>query len=41
MQGADRGTGEEYSDARIERCRAFMPVLGPLQTAQRDELVPF
>ena len=28
---------EEYGDARLERCRAFMPVPGPLQTVQRVE----
>ena len=28
---------EGYGDARLERCRAFMPVLGPLQTVQRAE----
>ena len=31
------GTAEEYGDARLERCRAFMPVPGPLQTVQRAE----
>ena len=29
---------EEYGDARLERCRAFMPFPGPLQTVQRAEL---
>ena len=29
------GAAEEYGDARLERCRAFMPVPGPLQTLQR------
>ena len=27
------GTAEEYGDARLERCRAFMPVPGMLQTS--------
>ena len=31
------GTAEEYGDARLERCRALMPVPGPLQTVQRAE----
>ena len=31
------GTAEEYGDARLERCRAFMPVPGILQTVQRAE----
>ena len=31
------GTAEEYGDARLERCRAFMPVSGILQTVQRAE----
>ena len=26
------GTVEEYGDARLERCRAFLPVPGALQT---------
>ena len=26
-------------DARLSRCRAFMPVPGPLQTVQRAEFV--
>ena len=30
-------TAEGYGDARQERCRAFMPVPGPLQTVQRAE----
>ena len=30
-------TAEGYGDARLERCRAFMPVPGPLQTVQRAE----
>ena len=32
------GTVEEYGDARLERCRAFLPVPGVLQTVQRAEL---
>ena len=31
------GTAEEYGDARLERCRAFLPVTGALQTVQRAE----
>ena len=31
------GTAEEYGDARLERCRAFMPVAGVLHTVQRAE----
>ena len=31
------GTAEEYGDARLERCRAFMPVPGVMQTVQRAE----
>ena len=31
------GTAEEYCDARLERCRAFLPVPGVLQTVQRAE----
>ena len=31
------GTAEEYCDARLERCRAFMPVPGVLQTIHRAE----
>ena len=31
------GTVEEYGDARLERCRAFLPVPGVLQTLQRAE----
>ena len=30
-------TVEEYGDARLERCRAFLPVPGALQTVQRAE----
>ena len=31
------GTAEEYHDARLERCRAFLPVPGVMQTVQRAE----
>ena len=31
------GTVEEYGDARLERCRAFLPFPGVLQTVQRAE----
>ena len=31
------GTVEEYGDARLERCRAFLPVTGALQTVQCAE----
>ena len=31
------GTAEGYGDARLERCRAFMPVPGVMQTVQRAE----
>ena len=30
-------TAEEYGDARLERCRAIMPVPGVVQTVQRAE----
>ena len=30
-------TAEEYGDARLERCRAFLPVPGVMQTVQRAE----
>ena len=30
-------TVEEYGDARLERCRAFLPVPGVMQTVQRAE----
>ena len=30
-------TAEEYGDARLERCRAFVPVPGVMQTVQRAE----
>ena len=31
------GTAEECGDARLERCRAFLPVPGVMQTVQRAE----
>ena len=32
-------TAEEYGDAGLERCRAFMPVPGVMQTVQRAEFL--
>ena len=37
FEGSVWGTAEEYGDARLERCRAFLPVPGVLQTVQRAE----
>ena len=37
FEGSISGVAEEYGDARLERCRAFLPVPGPLQTVQRAE----
>ena len=37
MRGSVWGVAEEYGDAKFERCRAPMPVLGPLQSVQRAE----
>ena len=37
FDGSIWGTAEEYGDARLERCRAFQPVPGVLQTVQRAE----
>ena len=37
FESAVWGVAEEYGDARLERCRAFMPVPGILQTVQRAE----
>ena len=31
------GTAEGYGHARLERCRAFLPVPGVMQTVQRAE----
>ena len=33
------GTPEEYGDARLEPCRAFLPVPGVMQTVQRAEFL--
>ena len=32
-------TAKEYGDARVERCRAFLPVPGVMQTVQRAEFL--
>ena len=37
FEGSVWGTAEEYGDARLEHCRAFMPVPGVTQTVQRAE----
>ena len=37
FDGSVWGTAEEYGDARLERCRAFTPVPGVMQTVQRAE----
>ena len=37
FESAVWGVAEEYGDACLERCRAFMPVPGPLQPVQRAE----
>ena len=37
FEGSVWGTAEEYGNARLERCRAFMPVPGVMQTVQRAE----
>ena len=37
FDGSVWGTVEEYGDARLERCRAFLPVPGVLQSVQRAE----
>ena len=37
FEGSVLGLAEEYGDARLERCRAFMPVPGVLQSVQRAE----
>ena len=37
FKGLVSGTVEEYGDARLERCRAFMPVPGVMQIVQRAE----
>ena len=38
FDGSVWGTAEECGDARLERCRASMPVPGVMQTVQRAEL---
>ena len=37
FEGSVWGTAEEYGDARLERCRAFILVPGVMQTDQRAE----
>ena len=37
FDGSVWGTAEEYGDARLDRCRAFVPVSGVMQTVQRAE----
>ena len=37
FESAVWGVAEECGDARLDRCRAFMPVPGVLQTVQRAE----
>ena len=37
FEGSVWGVAAEYGDARLERCRAFMPVPGVRQTVQRAE----
>ena len=37
LQGATWEVAEEYGDAKVDGCRAFMPVPGPLQTVQLAE----
>ena len=37
FESAVLGVAEEYGDARLERCRVFVPVPGVLQTVQRAE----
>ena len=37
FEGSVWGTVEEYGDARLERCRIFLPVPGVMQTVQRAE----
>ena len=39
FEGAVWGVAEEYGDARLDRCRAFMFVPGPIQTVQRAEFL--
>ena len=37
FEGSVWGTVEEYGDARLERCRIFLPVPGVMQSLQRAE----
>ena len=37
FEGSVWETVEEYGDARLERCRAFLPVPGVMQTVQRAD----
>ena len=37
LLGSVWGVSEEYGDGRVDRCRAFMSVPGPLQSVQRAE----
>ena len=37
LEGSVWSVAEEYGDARLERCRAFLSFPGPLQTVQRAE----
>ena len=37
LEGSVWGMAEEYGDACLERCRAFMLVPGVMQTVQRAE----
>ena len=37
FEGLVWGSAQEYGDARLERCRAFLPVPGVMQTVQRAE----
>ena len=37
FDGSVWGTAEEHGDARLERCRAFLPIPRVLQTVQRAE----
>ena len=39
FESAVWGVAEEYGDARLERCRAFMPVPVVMQTVQRAEFL--
>ena len=39
MRGSVWSVAEEYGDARFERCLAFMPNPGPLQSVQRADFL--